>query len=78
MEEDAFLGHVLSAKGVAVDPNKIEVVSKWQSPKSVTEICSFLGLAGYYHRFIENFSKDCKAHDRTVEGQHAVCVVGQV
>jgi hypothetical protein len=45
MEEVAFLGHVLSAKGVAVDPSKIEVVSKWQSPKSMTEIRSFLGLA---------------------------------
>jgi hypothetical protein len=60
MEEVAFLGHVLSAKGVAVDPSKIEVVSKWQSPKSVTEIRSFLGLAGYYRRSIENFSKIAK------------------
>jgi hypothetical protein len=60
MEEVAFLGHVLSAKGVAVDPSKIEAVSKWQSPKSVTEIRSFLGLAGYYRRFIENFSKIAK------------------
>jgi hypothetical protein len=60
MEEVAFLGHVLSGKGVAVDPSKIEAVSKWQSPKSVTEIRSFLGLAGYYCRFIENFSKIAK------------------
>jgi hypothetical protein len=60
MEEVAFLGHVLSAKGVAVDPSKIEAVSKWQSPKSVTEIRSFLGLARYYRRFIENFSKIAK------------------
>jgi hypothetical protein len=60
MEEVAFLGHVLSAKGVAIDPSKIEAVSKWQSPKSVTEIRSFLGLAGYYRRFIENFSKIAK------------------
>jgi hypothetical protein len=45
---------------VAVDPSKIEAVSKWQSPKSVTEIHSFLGLAGYYRRFIENFSKIAK------------------
>jgi ribonuclease HI len=60
MEEVALLGHVLSAKGVAVDPSKIEAVSKWQSPKSVTEIRSFLGLAEYYHRFIENFSKIAK------------------
>jgi hypothetical protein len=60
MEEVTFLGHVLLAKGVAVDPSKIEAVSKWQSSKSVTEICSFLGLAGYYRRFIENFSKIAK------------------
>jgi ribonuclease HI len=57
MEEVAFLGHVLSAKGVAVDPSKIEAVSKLQSPKYVTEIRNFLGLARYYRQFIENFSK---------------------
>jgi hypothetical protein len=60
MEEVAFLGHVLSGNGVVVDPSKIEAVSKWQSPKSVTEIRSFLGLAGYYRRIIENFSKTVK------------------
>jgi hypothetical protein len=60
MEEVAFLGHVLSAKGVAIDPSKIDAVSKWQSPKSVTEIRSFLGLAGYYRWFIENFSRIAK------------------
>jgi hypothetical protein len=60
MEEVAFLDHVLSAKGVVVDPSKIEAVSRWQSLKSVTEIQSFLGLAGYYRRFIENFSKIAK------------------
>jgi hypothetical protein len=60
MEEVAFLGHVLSAEGVVVDPSKIEAVSKWQSSKSVIEIRSFLGLAGYYRQFIENFSKIAK------------------
>jgi hypothetical protein len=52
MEEVAFHGHLLSAKGVVVDPSKIEAVSKWQSLMSMTEIHSFLGLAGYYRRFI--------------------------
>jgi hypothetical protein len=52
MEEVAFHDHLLSAKGVVVDPSKIEAVSKWQSLMSVTEIHSFLGLAGYYRRFI--------------------------
>jgi hypothetical protein len=60
MEEVAFLGHVLSAEGVIVDPRKIEAVSKWQSPKSVTEIHSSLSLAGYYNQFIEKFSKIAK------------------
>jgi hypothetical protein len=60
IEEVAFLGHVLSAEGVVVDPSKIKSVSKWQSPKSMTEIRSFLGFAGYYRRFIENFSKIAK------------------
>jgi intracellular sulfur oxidation DsrE/DsrF family protein len=60
MEEVAFFDHVLSAKVVVVDPSKIEAVSKWQSPKSVTEIRSFLGLAGYYRQFIENFFKIVK------------------
>ncbi|XP_025801385.1 uncharacterized protein LOC112880861 [Panicum hallii] len=60
LEKVAFLGHVLTADGVAVDPEKIEAVSEWQQPKSVTDIRSFLGLAGYYRRFIENFSKIAK------------------
>jgi hypothetical protein len=60
LEKVAFLGHVLTAEGVAVDPEKIEAVSEWQQPKSVTDIRSFLGLAGYYRRFIENFSKIAK------------------
>jgi ribonuclease HI len=55
-----FLGHVLSAEGVAVDPSKVVAVQKWQSPKSVFQVRSFLGLAGYYRRFIEGFSKIAK------------------
>ena len=52
----AFLGHVVSAEGIQVDPKKIEAVKNWPRPASATEIRSFLGLAGYYHRFVEGFS----------------------
>ena len=50
------MGHVVSKEGVSVDPANVEVVSKWVVPTSVTEIRSFLGLAGYYQRFVEGFS----------------------
>ncbi|GJY32029.1 putative reverse transcriptase domain-containing protein [Tanacetum coccineum] len=54
------LGHVMIIKGIHVDPAKIESVKYWASPKTPTEICQFLGLAGYYRRFIEGFSKIAK------------------
>ncbi|GJT51453.1 putative reverse transcriptase domain-containing protein [Tanacetum coccineum] len=55
-----FLGHVIDSEGIHVDPSKIESVKDWASPKSPTEIHQFLGLAGYYRRFIEGFSKIVK------------------
>ncbi|GJR00030.1 putative reverse transcriptase domain-containing protein [Tanacetum coccineum] len=52
-----FLGHVIDCRGIHVDPAKIESIKDWASPKTPTEIHQFLGLAGYYRRFIEGFSK---------------------
>ncbi|GJY07621.1 putative reverse transcriptase domain-containing protein [Tanacetum coccineum] len=55
-----FLGHVIDSQGIHVDPAKIESIKDWASPKTPTEIRQFLGLAGYYRRFIEGFSKIAK------------------
>ncbi|GKA41816.1 putative reverse transcriptase domain-containing protein, partial [Tanacetum coccineum] len=52
-----FLGHMIDCQGIHVDPAKTESIKDWVSPKTPTEICQFLGLAGYYRRFIEGFSK---------------------
>nr|GFA09711.1 putative reverse transcriptase domain-containing protein [Tanacetum cinerariifolium] len=56
-----FLSHVIDSRGIHVDPAKIESIKEYASPKTPTKIRQFLGLAGYYRRFIEGFSKIAKS-----------------
>ena len=62
LSEVIFLGHVMLALGVTVDPEKVKAVMSWERSKSVFEVRSFLGLAGYYKRFIVPTSN---AYDET-------------
>ena len=56
LNEASFLGHIVSKEGIRVDTKKIEVVVEWKPPRNVTEVRSFLGLIGYYIRFVNGFS----------------------
>ncbi|KAI3811387.1 hypothetical protein L1987_21108 [Smallanthus sonchifolius] len=57
IREVQFIGHVVNEKGIHVDPSKIEAIKNWTAPTTPTEVRQFLGLAGYYRRVIEGFSK---------------------
>jgi hypothetical protein len=67
MKQVDFLGHVISEGGISVDPSKVQDVLSWNAPTSVSDIQSFLGLAGYYRRFIEGFSKISKPMTELLE-----------
>jgi hypothetical protein len=69
--EVIFLGHVVSTGGVLVDLGKVKDVLKWMPPTTASEIRSFLGLAGYYHRFIKDFSKIAKPMTKLLEKNKA-------
>jgi hypothetical protein len=62
-----FLGHIISNEGILVDPAKVKEIMEWSTPTLVTEIQSFLGLAGYHRRFIEGFSKIAKTMTSLLE-----------
>ena len=55
LKEVSFLGHIVSDEGIRVDPVKIEAIMNWKPPRNVTDVKSFLGLAGYYRRFVQGF-----------------------
>jgi hypothetical protein len=67
LTEVTFLRHVISAGGISVDPSKVKDVLNWMPPMNASEIRSFVGLAGYYHRFIKDFSKIAKPMTRLLE-----------
>jgi hypothetical protein len=67
LTEVTFLRHIISAGGVLVDPSKVKDMLYWMPPMNASKIQSFLGFAGYYHRFIKDFSKIAKPMTRLVE-----------
>jgi hypothetical protein len=67
LKEVPFLGHIISIEGITVDPSKVQEVLDWKSPKSIMQIYNFLGLAGYYRRFIPNISKIAKPMTKLLE-----------
>jgi hypothetical protein len=67
LKQVAFLGHVISKGGISVDASNVPYVLSWKAPMSLSDIQSFLGLAGYYQRFIERFSKISKPMTKLLE-----------
>jgi hypothetical protein len=67
LKEVLFLGHIISEGGISVDPSKVKDVLSWNTPQNVSDIWSFLGLAGYYRRFIEGFSNIAKPMTELLE-----------
>jgi hypothetical protein len=77
LKEVSFLGHIIFEGGIYVDPSKVNDVLSWKTPQNVSDIRSFIGLAGYYRRFIEGFSKISKLMTELVaKGKTFECTQG--
>ena len=67
LKEVLFLGHIVSSEGIRVDPVKIKAIMNWKPPRNVTEVRSFMGLAGYYRRYVQGFSVIASSLTRLLE-----------
>ena len=68
-----YLGHIVSAASIETDPKKTEAVKNWMLPRTVTDVCSFLGFANHYCRFIQGYAKVARPLNVLISGDNANC-----